>query len=402
MSCHSGVDIVTNGLVFAFDMANTQQSWKGAPTTNLVSSSDNLGTGRTNSTACGTQFTDFATGGPNGNDPFVRCTRTTTTMTADWHFEFGYSSVPLGTTLTFSCYARSQGGTPTIEFSNPDAQEVSFSLTGEWKRYSTQFTAGVQSNLTIMRINRSNTNTYTIGSHYDIADAQLEISAFPTPYVAGTRSNTQALLDLTKNNNIIANSLTYSSDGTFSFNGSTNYLRPNISHSYKNSSCLEVVFKSTSHGIGNKTIIGYAHNGGYSNPTLGSLYINGTTLSASLITAAQVYRIVTSPEAINVNQVYHVCLNKNTITGLLEIYVNGVLKGSQTFDAASYAQWTGAGNWIGQDVLDIGKSTNNDAGQGWSTDYFSGNIYVAKVYSRVLSTSEIQQNFNALKGRYGL
>lgn len=402
MAAHSGVDIANDSLVFAYDMSNTQNSWKGAPTTNLISNPDNLGTGRTNSTACGVQFTDFTTGGPNGNDPFVRCTRTSTTITADWPFEFGYSSVPLGTILTFSCYARSLGGTPTIEFSNPDAQEVSFPLTGDWKRYSTQFTAGVQSNLTIMRINRSNSNTYTIGSHYDIADAQLEVSAFPKPYTAGIRSNTQSLLELTRRSTITATNLTYNNDGTFSFNGTTDYLRPSISHSYRNSSCLEVIFKSTSHGTGNKTIFGYAHNGGYSNPTLGSLYLNGTTLSASLITASQVYRIATSPEAINVNQVYHVCLNKNTITGLMEIYVNGMLKGSQTFDPVTYAQWTSAGNWIGQDILDIGKSTNNDASQGWSTDYFAGNIYVARVHSRTLSAVEIQQNFNALKGRYGL
>ena len=36
MSCHAGPNIVENGLVFCYDMNNTQKSWKGAPTTNLV------------------------------------------------------------------------------------------------------------------------------------------------------------------------------------------------------------------------------------------------------------------------------------------------------------------------------------------------------------------------------
>jgi hypothetical protein len=31
-----------------------------------------------------------------------------------------------------------------------------------------------------------------------------------------------------------------------------------------------------------------------------------------------------------------------------------------------------------------------------------GNYYSCKIYNRVLTSSEIQQNFNALKGRYGL
>ena len=32
--------IVTNGLVFAYDMGNPQKSWKGAPTTNLFTDSE--------------------------------------------------------------------------------------------------------------------------------------------------------------------------------------------------------------------------------------------------------------------------------------------------------------------------------------------------------------------------
>lgn len=35
-------------------------------------------------------------------------------------------------------------------------------------------------------------------------------------------------------------------------------------------------------------------------------------------------------------------------------------------------------------------------------EYFKGNIYLAQVYNRDLSAAEIQQNFNALRGRYGL
>jgi hypothetical protein len=39
--------------------------------------------------------------------------------------------------------------------------------------------------------------------------------------------------------------------------------------------------------------------------------------------------------------------------------------------------------------------------KGYSA-YYPGNIYTTQIYNRALSASEIQQNFNALRGRYGI
>ena len=43
---------------------------------------------------------------------------------------------------------------------------------------------------------------------------------------------------------------------------------------------------------------------------------------------------------------------------------------------------------------------------GWGADsadyYFNGNIYISQIYNRALSDSEIQQNYNATKTRFGL
>jgi hypothetical protein len=35
-------------------------------------------------------------------------------------------------------------------------------------------------------------------------------------------------------------------------------------------------------------------------------------------------------------------------------------------------------------------------------DYLNGNIYSGKVYNRALSATEVLQNFNATKSRFGL
>jgi hypothetical protein len=67
------------------------------------------------------------------------------------------------------------------------------------------------------------------------------------------------------------------------------------------------------------------------------------------------------------------------------MYINGVLVVGPT--ARSWN--TVAGN------AQIGRQTNN-------TEYWSGNIGQISIYNRVLSASEILQNYNAQKSRFGL
>jgi len=76
------------------------------------------------------------------------------------------------------------------------------------------------------------------------------------------------------------------------------------------------------------------------------------------------------------------------ITGVqsssLDIYVNGVL--SQSI------------------ASNINVTTNNVNIGRWqsSSRPFSGNMAQVKIYNKALTASEIQQNYNALKGRFGL
>ena len=50
---------------------------------------------------------------------------------------------------------------------------------------------------------------------------QVEFSTYATPFVNGTRTNTQAVLDLTGVSTITAINMAYASNGTITFNGST-------------------------------------------------------------------------------------------------------------------------------------------------------------------------------------
>jgi hypothetical protein len=407
--------IVTNGLVMYYDMSNTQKSWRGYPTTNqftLPTAAVN-GFGVQSST-----FTRVYTGNFGGYE--IKPTDYV------WQYNISGGDCPYhgwdipttaGTVVTFSFdyyVSPTTVGYPSTNYlanienvgigASASTGDPTPATIGVWKRAYLNVTATTTGNARCLMYPGGCGGTLASGTGFILyRNPQVEFNSpgnLPSPFVAGSRSTSGAILDLTGNNTITTTSLTYAADNTFSFNGTTNELHPTINHSYLSSSALEVIFRSTSHGSGYKTIFGYSHNNGYSRPTIGSLYLENNTLSASVITASQVYRTATVAENINTNTYYHVVLNKNTTTGVLDIYVNGVLSGTQTFDAATYGQWTVAGSFIGSNLLDIGKSTNTNSAQGWSTDFFNGVIPIARVYNRVLSAGEVTQNFNALRGRY--
>jgi hypothetical protein len=76
----------------------------------------------------------------------------------------------------------------------------------------------------------------------------------------------------------------------------------------------------------------------------------------------------------------------------LKVYVNGILELTTTLinNAGNPASTTG---YIGMQGTDPDGSYSRK---------FNGKISVIKLYEKVLTASEIQQNYNALKGRYGL
>jgi len=84
---------------------------------------------------------------------------------------------------------------------------------------------------------------------------------------------------------------------------------------------------------------------------------------------------------------YHIVFTLNNTTYAKQIYINGVLDNSHTGGGA----YTGTGNnaKIGQSVSANGVN-------------FDGFMSSCVFYNRVLSASEVQQNFNATRGRFGV
>lgn len=429
MATIGGSNIVTNGLVLSLDAAN-RNSLSSAPVVNLVTNPLFSGSNNTQTQAITSNWVFSGDSGPNG---FRFYTGSIAGVTPLFSGEgmvgtLGPNTVPnnrriyyqggsqANTTYTLSFYYYMTGSLISgdlvliIEYSgSTSVKSVYYPLTSAslntWTRNVTTFTTGTGSTGIT---NWGPVMSFSSPTGLFMQRLQVEKSPYANDFVTGSRSLIWNDLSGNSNATLLSSSVSASiprfnslNENLLNFDGIGSYATATTTWSYLSSSALECVFKTNTLS-GFKTIFGYRHNEGFSLPTIGSIYLNGSSLAASVITTTQVYRTVTASTTIATNTFYHVVLNKNTTVGTLEIYVNGSLNGTQTFDPVSYGQWTTTGSYIGSNLLDIGKSSNTSVAQGWAVSTLSGSIPLARLYNRTLSPSEIQQNYNALKARFNL
>jgi hypothetical protein len=91
-----------------------------------------------------------------------------------------------------------------------------------------------------------------------------------------------------------------------------------------------------------------------------------------------------SNTVLNNNTWYQVSVTYNN--GNPKIYINGVL------DASSSQTLTTAASYFGNDVGRLGANSQ----------YFNGRISQVQIYNRALNSSEVLQNFNATRARFGV
>lgn len=90
------------------------------------------------------------------------------------------------------------------------------------------------------------------------------------------------------------------------------------------------------------------------------------------------------PLELNTN--YHVCCVYDN--GIMKNYINGVMEGDGYIRNISITQAVNRNVFLGM--------------RGSNVGFFPGNIYTTSVYNRALSSTEIQQNFEATRDRYGI
>ena len=389
MALNHSPSIVTNGLVYYHDMGNTQKSWKGAPTTNVVSgvfdtTFESLANGDTagfsNQLGPGSYLGVSSFRSYFGTKSLIVNRGVLGASTGRVYRTF---SVALGEYSSVSAwvYSNLAGAYITVEYNGGDyawaVNQTRNTHTGTGWELLWMRTTGTATSATtgyfFLYPGNDNTDTY-----WD--NIQVEKTQYRTPYINGTRSNTQSIVDLTGNNTVTVNSLTYESDGTFSFNGSSNNLTiPGTAIP----SGSQLTFSVWNYGVlaQASSVIEAKDSGSVRTLNVHLPWSNSTVYFDC--GGDRISKLVTNAEY---QGWHHWCFTKNAATGYQAIYLDGQLWFS---GAAS----TGVINVT--TIARIGSYTDN-------TTFHNGKIASVSLYNRALSDVEVLQNFNALKGRYGL
>lgn len=400
MSLGHGTSIVRNGLVFYYDMNNTQKSWKGKPATN-VANTGNIYTSWNNSGSATFTNNDIAISRLFSD---VQVNSISQIVTGNSQIGVGYSLITAAIwTASAYIYIPSTSGTlagsaPYFRAfpSNTFRASLTYYGNNDWNTWPKDRWIRIQgtwnntANDTSMFIS---CYTNTAGNKVYLTAPQVELGDYATPFVVGTRSNTQAIIDLSNTNTIIANSILYNSDGTFSFDGASRisttlvesssvsfytrvvWVKPTATSIEMKSAILNQIGNNSDMAVGIEN--GYPAFHQYTKTNSGA--DGDYTFRGSSITS--------------LNSIYMIAVTVDRVStsNNIKIYLNGKLDGTTSKDLTSTLS--------SSDSLIIGGPiTDSHSG----SRMFYGNIYSAMHYNRVLSDIEIKQNFEALRGRYGI
>jgi hypothetical protein len=406
-------NIVTTGLIFAYDMQNNKKSWKGAPVTNSFNcpnpydSNNNVsfiinGTGTFQRVYSGTYggYTitpedvvyryNLGDGGCHyhGNSAAIAAGQYVC-YSVDYYISPDASDYVTNSTLVvLENYGGSALGGGT---------GVSNDVTTKGKWQTIQGYSGPTAGSGTQAMFLYPGGCGGAGSY--IASRGFILMKNPmfefrsdvryNSFVNGTRSNTQALLDLTNQSTITATSLTYASDGTFSFTGSSS---DNATVGVSNSSTNAIsrtweawVMPTVSQGTAG--LFGHVVSSGCTYYCNGGICIASSNYQFNWYDNSN-YQFLDSGVAATANVPVHVVGTYDAADTKCRIYINGVLRNTSGATNMSYA---GAANLIQIGYLSA------------SGNYYTGKINVIRhYYNKALTPSEIEQNFNAQRGRYGI
>jgi hypothetical protein len=202
-------------------------------------------------------------------------------------------------------------------------------------------------------------------------------------YVSG--STTWGDLSGNGNNGTIQNTPAYSAlnGGSLDLNGTTNRILINCAANTIRSfdTTCQFTVKLPLYSEGQRCILSYRGSSG------GELYIGKSsggifTFYNSLSTTS--YTVGSIPD----NTIAICAVVINATAGSISIYINGTLAGTAT-GRTGFSTAFNSTMYLGYD-------------NGGTNEYMLGNFYNFMHYNRILSASEIQQNYNAQRSRFNL
>jgi hypothetical protein len=383
--------IVTSGSIFAYDVADTRNSYIGEPTTNAISSANTMSswTNYYRTLASSTFTTEFGTTGYRFvNQP-------------SWNGIYRNFNLGSTGTYTFSAWFRYNGGSAnnngaTVYISNYGGGDtvvgLDKSLIGVWQRISHTISVTSPSNVYYYLISYGGVDNGTGNPDYsswEVTMPQIELKSHMTPFVNGTRSATQGLLPLVSNSSTDLTNASFDSNAQISLDGSSDYVKiAQNNNFYTNDWTWEMVVKFTSNtGTYQGLVWAEGDTGGGSgfqylltlyNHTYFHYRINN---NSSGWASTDTSNITFDPSKYN-----HIVWQFNN--GTTRIYVNGTLFHTETGTRGSYSGGTNSPMFIG---------ARND---GAYSSAIKPDVY--KFYGRTLTAGEITQNYNKYKTRFNL
>ena len=408
MATDGGPNIERDGLVFGMDtgygVANNSTStrfYKGKPTVNYVPGTYGYGmyayaSGPVDDTA------------QNENGQVVPVKRYTIyqasntaraairpdTNTTDYHtfsFKWKYN----GTTTTSPSISVSaakgnpEGGANNNGFEYQTGDTISIGNNWYLSTYTFKFSSNPTGKCILtFGINTGSNQSY-LGETFDIYEAQFELNDRVTPFVNGTRSPTQSLIDLTKSTDIDVSNVSFDSTGQPTFDGTNDYFVTDNSFLITGDQTWEVVAMANG---GPDSPAGILTNHHFQSPesNFGINYVSGNRLGASIgyTNGSREYASKNTSYVIQIGVPFHAVLKYDSSNNTIEWFINGESDSTYSLSATP--------NFISQQICS-GRWTPI-----YNDYYFNGEVYVGKVYGRALTPDEIRKNYKAYKNRFNL
>lgn len=481
MSVDCGPAVPKGGLILSYDISNTEKSWQGALTTNLIDvSEDLLNANWTKEAWAGTITANYGLA-PNGTNTstriqytagyFYRLTTTTPAITA----------LTAGTTVTFSCWVKGvpQPGRGIGLWSYAVGGIVTASTqsinSSSWTRVSLTYT--IAAGATSFAIMLSGAPGNIFQGDIEVWRPQLEVQSFATPFVNGTRTSTQVVVDQTGNNTLTATGLVYEKIPlTPSYSGpekdfltadlaqygiTVDEVAEQIWSNDGNAKVLTITkritfFTGAIYYQAYAATVTLAANGTKWQPGSWVGAVRGLTLTKLESTSTDAFTFNGSSSNFLLNDINlgngnlpwtvsawiktTTAVNGTGFGAVISNWNSGPVYSSMGVNAGKIVYWTyqnaawtqklGVGKtvndnswhlltWVNYNnftmdmyvdgVLDsnVPNSTSgnnnpvNSIGRSWA-GFFAGNIAAVSIYNRSLSATEVAQNFNATRNRYGI
>jgi hypothetical protein len=394
MGSFAGPEIVTDGLVFAYDMGNTDKSWRGRPATNFFTNGHfSGGTGITQESGSAPTNEIILFRNPGNSEYVLRQTGTqgdteyqinlttqlaaaTTYVMSGWYAESSNYSSADGSRMFHSRAFSTSGAHIALGIGIGTVLETRIVNGITWRYcYATITTPADYSNSFNWYVGYGS-SSYTGHRYY--TDLQMEVGTLPSRFINGTRSNTQSLLDFTRRNTITMTSPTYNSNGLFSFSGGTERITlPATIGPINNHFTMSAWINSTSISSTQNIL---SMNGPY------FMRIDGSRVRFNVLTDSWLFQAGTT--TLLSNTWYFLTMVWNGTAGTWTGYING----TQEFSTAKSGS-VSATNFYGY----VGYTP-----EGGEQSNFQGQIATVYYYNRALTAAEVIQNFNAKRGRYGI